>query len=201
MQTGSDGKGKMMAKTEHVVEGLRQLVNAAQVGRFFYSEWTQEQLYTFIKVPGAMGLKNSRPVGLLEILQKASYAFDYAAITDVWERRGLLHNSRYAFRAKKGTEGPLLLWSLMNDRAYLNKEDQARGQGDLKHAYDGVQQWAVEVVLMRMGVPDDYVRYQTKLTVQTRTAVITPFGLLTSLKGHQGYHGEALIAVHCGMAS
>ena len=28
---------------------------------------------------------------------------------------------------------------------------------------------------MRMGVPDEFVRYQTKLTVHTRTAVITPF--------------------------
>ena len=92
-----------------------------------------------------MWLENSRRVGLLGIPQKASYAFDYATMTDVWERRGLLHNSQYAFRAKKGTEGPLLLWSLMNDRAYLNKEDQARGRSDLKHAYDGVQQWAVEV--------------------------------------------------------
>ena len=112
MQTWPDGKNRMVAKTEYVMEGLRQLVNAARVGRFFYSEWTQELLYTFSKVPGTMGLENSRPVGLLETLQKASYAFDYAAITDVWERRGLLHNSQYAFRAKKGTEGPLLLWSL-----------------------------------------------------------------------------------------
>ena len=56
-----------------------------------------------------MGLENSKPIGLLEILQTTSYAFDYAAITDVWERRGLLYNSQYAFRAKKGTEGPLLL--------------------------------------------------------------------------------------------
>ena len=186
MQIGPDGKGRRVAKTEHVVEGLRQLVNAARVGRFFYSEWTQELLYTFIKVPGAMGLENSRPVGLLEILQKASYAFDYAAITDVWERKGLLHSSQYAFRAKRGTEGPLLLWSLMNDRAYLSKEDQARGQGDLKHAYDGVQQWAVEVVLMRMGVPDNFVRYQTKLTVQTRTAVITPFGVTDKFRRASG---------------
>ena len=165
---GPDGKQRQVAKTDHVVEGLRQLVNAARVGRFFYSDhdWTQELLYTFIKVPGATGLENSRPVGLLEILQKASYAFDYAAITDVWEisieRKGLLHNSQYAFRAKKGTKGPLLLWSLMDDRAYPNKEGQARGQGDLAHAYDGVQQWAVEVVLMRTGVPDEYVQYQTK---------------------------------------
>jgi hypothetical protein len=131
-------------------------VNATRVGRFFYGGWTQEMLYTFIKVSEAMGLENSRPVGLLEILQKASYAFDFSAITEVWEKKGLLHNSQYAFRAKKGIEGQLLLWSLMNDRAYLKKEDQARGQGDLKHAYDGVQQWAVEVVLMGMGVPEGY---------------------------------------------
>ena len=150
-QTGPGGRSEKVSYTEHAVEGLRQLVNAARVGRFFYSAWTQELLYTFIKVPGAMGLENSRPVGLLEILQKASYAFDCSGTTRVWEQEGLLHNSQYAFRAKKGVEGPLLLWSLMNDRAYLRKEDQARGQGDLKHAYDGVQQWAVELVLLRMG--------------------------------------------------
>ena len=77
-----------------------------------------------------MGLENSRPVGLSSwryCRRHASYAFDYAATTEVWERKGLLHNSQYAFRAKKGTEGPLLLWGLMGDRAYLNKEDQARG--------------------------------------------------------------------------
>ena len=39
----------------------------------------------------------------------------------------------------------------MNDRAYLKEEDQARGQGGVKHAYDGVQQWAVELLLLRMG--------------------------------------------------
>ena len=80
----------------------------------------------------------------------------------------------------------MLLWSLMNDRAYLNREDQARGQGDLKHSYDGVWQSAVKVVLMRMGVPDEYVRYQTKLTVQTRTAVTTPFGVTEKLRRASG---------------
>ena len=186
VQTGPNGKSTKVAYTEHVVEGLRLLVNASREGRFFYSAWTQELLYTFIKVPGAMGLENSRQVGLLEILQKASYAFDFAEIPQVWERKGLLHNSQYAFRAKKGTEGPLLLWSLMNDRAYLRKEDQARGQGDLKHAYDGVQQWAVEVVLMRMGVPEEYVRYQAKLALLTRTAVITPFGVTEKFRRASG---------------
>ena len=74
----------------------------------------------------------------------------------------------------------------MRDIAYSNKEDQARGQGDLTHAYDGVQQWAVEVVLMRMGVPDEYVRYQTKLTVQMGTTVITPLGVTEKFRSATG---------------
>ena len=68
MQTGPDGKNKKVAYTEHAVEGLRQLMNASREGRLFYSDWTHELLYSFIKVPGTMGLENSRPVGLLEIL-------------------------------------------------------------------------------------------------------------------------------------
>ena len=129
VEVGKGGKASWVARTAHVMDGLRKLVNSARVGRFFYSDWEHELLYTFIKVPGAVGLENSRPVGMLEILQKASYAFDFGRITEVWEQKGLLHNSQYAFRAGRGTEGPLLLWSIMNDKAYLHKEDQARGRG------------------------------------------------------------------------
>ena len=78
------------------------------------------------------------------------------------------------------------------------------GQGDLKHAYDGVQQWAVEVVLMRMGVPEEYVQYQTKLAALTRTAVITPFGVNTEkfiCRRASGLPQGVHTAVHCGMAS
>ena len=50
VQTGPDGKSTKVAYTEHVVEGLRLLVNASREGRFFYSAWTHELLYTFIKV-------------------------------------------------------------------------------------------------------------------------------------------------------
>ena len=97
-----------------------------------------------------------------------------------------MHNSQYAFRAKKGTEGSLLLCSLMNDRAYLKKEDQARGQGDLKHAHDGVQQCAVEVAMRKMGVPEEYVQYRAKLAVLTRTAVTTSFGLTKKFRRASG---------------
>ena len=74
----------------------------------------------------------------------------------------------------------------MNDRAYLRKEDQARGQGDLKHAYDGVQPWAVELVLLRLGVPKEFVKYQSKLSACTRTAVITPFEVTEKFRRASG---------------
>ena len=57
----------------------------------------------------------------------------------------------------------------MNGIAYSKKEDQARGQGDLTHAYDGVQQWAVDVVLMGVGMPEEDVQYQTKLAALSRS--------------------------------
>ncbi len=166
----------MHSKTGRVVESLRLLVNASRAGRFYYPSWKQELLYFFIKVPGATGLENSRPVGLLEVMLKACYALDFGEITTVWERTGFLEESQYAFRRGKGAKGPLMLWLLMNERAYQNKEDQARGQGDLKHAYDGVFMWAVELFLGRAGLPRRYVAYVAKLIRETMTAVITPFG-------------------------
>ena len=43
---------------------------------------------------------------------------------------------------------------------------------------------------------NNYVQYQTKLTVQTRTAVITPFGVTGNFRRAPGlYHKEAHTAV------
>ena len=71
----------------------------------------------------------------------------------------------------------MMLWLLMGERAYQAKEDQARGQGDLEHAYDSAFQWAVELALMRLGVSPEYVEYVAELIRTSTTAVITPFGL------------------------
>lgn len=66
---------------------------------------------------------------------------------------------------------PLLLWTLMNEHAYKYKIDQARGQGDLKRAFDGVFPWVVELILLRLGVSAEFVDYQMELIRQTNTAV------------------------------
>ena len=51
------------------------------------------------------------------MLLKAMYTVDFAEITGVWERKGLLDDSQFAFRVGKGTEGPMMLWQLMGERA------------------------------------------------------------------------------------
>ena len=40
--------------------------------------------------------------------------------------------------------------------------------------------------MMRMGVPEEYVQYQTKLAVLTRTSVITPFGVTEKFRRASG---------------
>ena len=165
------------SKTGHVVEGLRLLTNASRVGRFYYESWQKKQLYLFVKVPEGAGLDQSRPVGLLEILLKGTYTVDFAAITNVWKKQGLLADPQYAFRIGRGTEGAMMLWLLMGQRAYQANEDQARWQGNLEHAYDSAFQWAVELTLLRLGVGEEYAEYAAELIRTSKTAVITPFGL------------------------
>jgi hypothetical protein len=169
--------GEEISWTGHVFEGLRLLVNAGRVGRMYYESWKKELDYLFIKVPGGAGLDMSRPVRLLEALLKASYTADFAGIVDVWEKAGLIEDAQSAFRVGRGTEEPMMLWVLMGERAYQYKEDQARGQGDLEHAYDSVFQWAVELTMMRLGLSTDYVEYLAVLMRESRTATITPFGM------------------------
>jgi hypothetical protein len=95
--------------TEHVSETLRKLVSVARILRAHLEQWTHELLYTFIKVPGGVGLEDSRPVGLLEILMKGSKSVDYSGIANTWERVQFLHGSQNAFRQGRGTEGLLML--------------------------------------------------------------------------------------------
>ena len=60
-QTGLDGRSRKVAHTQHVTEGLGQLVNAARVGRFFYGGWAQALLYTCTRGNGAGELEASGP--------------------------------------------------------------------------------------------------------------------------------------------
>jgi hypothetical protein len=172
--------------TGHVDEALRLLVNISRVLRFHYEQFIHELLYTFIKVTGGIGLEQSRPVGLLEILSKGSKAVDYAGVSNTWERLGFLHGSQHAFRRGRGTEGLLMLWILASEESFRNKTDQARGQGDLKRAYDSVFQWFLESALLRAGLPKEFVRQEAALMLAKLTKLITAFGLTESLKRAAG---------------
>ena len=68
-------------------------------------------------------------------------------------------------QSEEGDIGTATALKLDARRGVLEQGRPSKRTGDLKHAYDGVQQWAVEVVLMRMRVPDEYAQYQSKLTV------------------------------------
>jgi hypothetical protein len=68
-----DGEGKAAeSQVGHFADTAWKLLNVAIIMRRDYKSWLQEQLYYFIKNPGTVGLENSRPVGLLEILFKCS---------------------------------------------------------------------------------------------------------------------------------
>lgn len=72
-----------------------------------------------------------------------------------------------------------MIWALLNEESWRTKVSHGRAQGDLKHAYDQVQHWMVELAQLRLGVPMAHVEHDivARLTQGKLTAVITPFDL------------------------
>ena len=158
-------------------EMARQLVCIARLRRQYYASWKEELLYYFVKNPGMTGLENSRPVGLLEVLYKCSEAFDSAAMMSVWRRLGVLQPEQWAYQEGRGCEGPLLIWMLLGEEAYLNREDIAEGETDSERAFDAPTPEAIAIAEKRMGLPQWRIDAELGRKRTTNTRVITPFGL------------------------
>ena len=165
---------------------MRQLVNIARLTRRDYESWLQELLYFFIKTPGTCGLENCRPVGLLEVLFKCSEAFEAAAMVSVWKKMGTMSEEQWAFTEGKGCDGPLLMWMLMSEEAYLHKMDIAETEVDKKQAFDSPTPAAVCMVMRRQAMPEWKVRQYERRANSTLTRVISPFGLTESFIRLQG---------------
>ena len=167
-------------------EMARKLVCIARLRRQHYASWLQELLYFFIKNPGTTGLQNSRPVGLLEVLYKCSDAFDSAAMMTVWRRKGILQPEQWAYQEGRGCEGPLLIWMMLSEEAFLNREDTAEGETDSAHAFDAPTPEAIAIAAKRFGIPQWRIESELQRKKTTYTRVITPFGLTELFQRVQG---------------
>jgi hypothetical protein len=182
-----DGEGKAVeSQVGHFADTAWKLLNVAIIMRRDYKSWLQEQLYYFIKNPGTVGLENSRPVGLLEILFKCKEAFDSAALMQVWRRTGVLQSEQWAYQEGKGCEGPLLMWMLLSEESYRNKEDMGEGETDSERAFDAPTPEAIAISQKRLAVPQWKIDADMRRKRQTRTRVITPFGLTEEFHRVQG---------------
>ena len=170
----------------HFADTAWKLLNVAIIMRRDYRSWLQEQLYYFIKNPGTVGLENSRPVGLLEILFKCKEAFDSSALMQVWRRTGVLQSEQWAYQEGKGCEGPLLMWMLLSEESYRNKEDMGEGETDSERAFDAPSPEAIAISQKRLAVPQWKIDADMRRKRQTRTRVITPFGLTEEFHRVQG---------------
>ena len=185
-KTVNEEGGEEESLVGHFADTAWKLVNVAIIVRRDYKSWLQEQLYYFIKNPGTVGLENSRPVGLLEILFKCREAFDSAALMQVWRKTGVLQPEQWAYQEGRGCEGPLLMWMLLSEEAYLNKEDMGEGETDSERAFDAPTPEAIAISQKRLAVPQWKIDADMRRKRDTRTRVITPFGLTREFHRVQG---------------
>ena len=70
-----------------------------------------------------------------------------------------------------------MIWMMLSEEAFLNREDIAEGETDSAHAFDAPTPEAIAIAAKRFGIPQWRIESELRRKKTTYTRVITPFGL------------------------
>ena len=148
------GEGSREPVSRCVFDGLRRMMNVVMRTGMVYTAWEAEVLITLMKVPGSTDVKNTRPVGLVDILRNAFMGIQFKLIADTWVEHQILSQIQYGSLPQRGTEQARLVQVLTMEYARIMQYDIAQGTEDKKHAFDSPHKLGgYEMSLMRLGIP------------------------------------------------
>jgi len=137
-----------------VFYGIRRMMNVVMVTGMVYTAWEAEVLITLMKVPGSTDVKNTRPVGLVDILRNAFMGIQFKLIVETWVEHEMLSKIQYGSLPQRGTEQARLVQVLTLEYARMMQCDIAQGTEDKRHAFDSPHKLGgYEISLMRLGIP------------------------------------------------
>ena len=141
------------------------------------------------KVDSGTGLcrvEDFRPLGLVDTFRKLWSKIIVKRIQRVWEESGVAHtehqedfiqSAQHGFRAHRGTDTALS--QLVNAIEQAEQMDTSIGISsfDIRRAFDSVSKGLIHLGWVRLGVPEDVVRWLQAMDEEALTIVRTPFAL------------------------
>jgi Reverse transcriptase (RNA-dependent DNA polymerase) len=135
-------------------------------------EWRKALLVPIPKVKDPVGIKEHRPISLLEHMRKL---FELCINKAIYERVDQsTHLSQGGFREKRGTlDQVCALHELIIQHKHRKKRPPIVAFLDIKAAYDSVDRRFLYQALERMGLPDTMIRVIRALSEGNRSRVVT----------------------------
>ena len=173
-----------------ILQEVYQLLCEIWEGRLTPEEWKlkwQQPIPKKVDIgTGICRVEDFRPLGLVDTFRKLWSKIIIRRIQMVWETAGVARSeqeddhiqpSQHGFRAHRGTDTALS--QLVNAMEQAEQMDTTIGISsfDIRRAFDSVSKGLIHLGWVRLGVPEDVVRWLQAMDEDALTIVRTPFAL------------------------
>jgi ribonuclease HI len=138
-------------------------------------------------------LKTFRRIGLENTLYKVWTNMVREALANFAERHNILSNEQAGFRAKRGTQDQLEMFTMLLEDAKHSKQDFFLLQSDFTEAFDTINHDKLLHIMFDLGFPTDAIEVVKHLYTGMHTQVKTPFGTTKPIPVDRGtIQGDSL---------
>ena len=177
----------------HILEGVRRLLNIVVKTGMIYSDWQHEIICTLPKVEGSTALEDIRPIGLVPLLRNILMGIQNLIVLKVWELTGVIESTAYGGIKGGGTDQPRIIQQCVYEYGFIHVMNLFDTNFDKARAFDTPSQSAgYQLGLMRLAIPDKFLKLDLKLGVKSVTHIRNAYGYTTGFKrGGEGATGRA----------
>ena len=147
----------------------------------------EQILCTIGKVEGSNALKDSRPLTLISITLNMAIGIQMSKVMHKLDDLKAIDDWQAGFRARVGTEEPLLETRLVAEHCWQYGHPLWAGDEDKKQAFDAPPESSCELAMDRLAIPYWYIRLIKLVGNKAKIMVRTAHGLTRHFCKNQGF--------------
>jgi hypothetical protein len=147
----------------------------------------EQILCTIGKVEGSNELKDSRPLTLVSITLNMAVGLQMDKVMQHLDGLQAIDDWQAGFRARTGTEEPLLETRLVAEHCWQYRTDLWAGDEDKRRAFDSPPEASCEMSMDRFAIPYRFILLIKRLGNKARIRVRTAHGLTEYFSKNQGF--------------
>ena len=152
-------------------------------------DWYDDLVHYVHKGGNDGSLSNHRPLALIEVLRNVFTGIVVDRMRRDWSRLNVLDECNPGFQAGRTTANAILPVRTAAEYCVATKTEMAVLLDELKWCFDTPANAAIELALMRLGMPAFYVTMLNDIDMHSVKSMVTAAGLTLNLASHLDCRG------------